>query len=241
MIFRQLFDKETSTYTYIVGDVDAGVAVIIDPVIEQVERDIKILCELGLRLGHALDTHVHADHITGSGVLRDRLGAKTVVSTDAKVTCADINAEDGLRIGFGAHELEVRLTPGHTSSCMSFVVVDGEQTMVFTGDALFVRGCGRTDFQQGSPESLYSSIHTKIYSLPDDTLVYPGHDYKGHTVSTVGEEKAHNPRLNLGIDEAGFIAIMNGLNLAYPKKIKESLPANMACGEVKNNPLNPKV
>jgi glyoxylase-like metal-dependent hydrolase (beta-lactamase superfamily II) len=240
MIFRQLFDKETSTYTYILGDVDTGVAVIIDPVIEQVERDIQTLGELGLTLSHALDTHVHADHITGSGVLRQRLGAKTVVSADAQLKCADIDADDGLRIGFGTHELEVRLTPGHTSSCMSFVVVDGEQTMVFTGDALFIRGCGRTDFQQGSPESLYRSVHTKIYSLPDDTLVYPGHDYKGHTVSTVGEEKAHNPRLKLGIDEAGFIAIMNGLNLAYPKKIKESLPANMACGEVKNIPLNPE-
>jgi len=240
MIFRQLFDKETSTYTYILGDAAAGVAVIIDPVIEQVERDIKILGELGLTLTHALDTHVHADHITGSGVLRERLGVKTVVSINAKVKCADIDAENGERITFGAYELEIRLTPGHTSSCMSFVVVDGQQTMVFTGDALFVRGCGRTDFQQGSPESLYNSVHTQIYSLPDDTLVYPGHDYKGHTVSTVGEEKAHNPRLNLGIDEAGFAVIMNGLNLAYPKKIKESLPANMACGEIENNPLTPE-
>ena len=240
MIFRQLFDKETSTYTYILGDAEMRVAVIIDPVIEQVVRDIKILDELGLTLTHVLDTHVHADHITGSGVLRDRLGAKTVVSTRAKVTCADIDAEDGLCIGFGAYELEIRHTPGHTSSCMSFVVIDGDQTMVFTGDALLVRGCGRTDFQQGSPESLYSSVHSKIYSLPNDTLVYPGHDYNGHTVSTVGEEKVHNPRLNLGVDMDGFAAIMNGLNLAYPKKIKESLPANMACGEIKSSPLNPE-
>jgi glyoxylase-like metal-dependent hydrolase (beta-lactamase superfamily II) len=116
---------------------------------------------------------------------------------------------------------------------MSFVVVNGDTTMVFSGDALFVRGCGRTDFQQGSPSDLYDSVHNEIYSLPDDTLVYPGHDYKGHTVTTVAEEKAHNPRLNLGIDKAGFSAIMDGLKLGYPKKIKESLPANMACGEIK--------
>jgi glyoxylase-like metal-dependent hydrolase (beta-lactamase superfamily II) len=233
MIFRQLIDKETSTYTYILGDADSGVALIIDPVIDQVERDIKILAELGLTLTHTLDTHVHADHITGSGVLRERLGAKTVVSTRAKVKCADIDAQQGQTIAFGAHSLEIRLTPGHTSSCMSFVVVNGDTTMVFSGDALFVRGCGRTDFQQGSPSDLYDSVHNEIYSLPDDTLVYPGHDYKGHTVTTVAEEKAHNPRLNLGIDKAGFSAIMDGLKLGYPKKIKESLPANMACGEIK--------
>ena len=233
MIFRQLFDKETSTYTYILGDADHAVALIIDPVFGQVDRDMKILAELGLTLTHSLDTHVHADHITGSGVLRERLGVKTVVSKGAKVTCADVDARHGQRVVFGAHSLEIRHTPGHTSSCMSFVVIDGDRTLVFTGDALLVRGCGRTDFQQGSPEHLYVSVHEQIYSLPDAALIYPGHDYNGHTVSTVGEEKAHNPRLKLDVDAASFAAIMNGLNLAYPKKIKESLPANLACGQVK--------
>jgi len=232
MIFRQLVDKETSTYTYVLGDPSSGEAIIIDPVFENVERDILLLTELGLTLTHSLDTHVHADHVTGSGEMRRRLGAKTVMSCNAQVECADIDATHGQVILFGSLQIEVRLTPGHTSSCMSMVFHHNNETMVFTGDALLIRGCGRTDFQQGSAATLYQSVHQQIFTLPDATKIYPGHDYRGNLVSTVAEEKAHNPRLNLQIDEATFIGIMDNLNLAYPKKIKESLPANMACGEL---------
>jgi glyoxylase-like metal-dependent hydrolase (beta-lactamase superfamily II) len=236
MLFRQLLDSETSTFTYLLADTDTGEAILIDPVFEKVERDILLLSELGLKLLYTIDTHVHADHITGSGTLRERLGAKTVIGTGAKIDCADISAGHGALLHFGAHTAEIRHTPGHTSSCISIVVSEGDQTMVFTGDALFVRGCGRTDFQQGSPADLYRSVHGQIFTLDDNTLVYPGHDYKGHSVTTVAEEKAHNPRLNLTIDEARFTSIMSGLNLAYPKKIKQSLPANLACGKVPANP-----
>jgi sulfur dioxygenase len=234
MLFRQLMDKETSTYTYLLADEDTQEAILIDPVLEQVDRDTLLIEQLGLNLVYILETHVHADHITGAHGLRERFDAKTVLSENAGVNCADINAGHGEVLEFGKHRIEIRLTPGHTAGCQSFVVRNGTQTMVFTGDALFVRGCGRTDFQQGSAKTLYQSVHEQIFSLADSTLIYPGHDYKGNTVSTVKEERAFNPRLNTTIDEAGFVAIMKGLNLSYPKKIKESLPANMACG--KTNP-----
>lgn len=231
MIFRQLFEPETSTYTYLLGDEASREAIIIDPVLENVERDILLLTELGLTLTHSIDTHVHADHVTGSGELRRCLGVKTVISSDSGVQCADINATHGQIISFGVHQVEIRLTPGHTSSCMSLVFRHENETIVFTGDTLLIRGCGRTDFQQGSAAVLYQSVHQQIYSLPDSTKIYPGHDYHGFMMSTVAEEKAHNPRLNIQIDQAAFMGIMNNLNLSHPKKIKESLPANMACGE----------
>jgi sulfur dioxygenase len=235
MLFRQLFDCDTSTFTYLLADTKTGEAILIDPVVEKVDRDIKLLSELDLKLLYTIDTHVHADHITGAGTLSERLGAKTVIGTGAKIDCADVLADHGALLHFGSHTAEIRHTPGHTSSCISIVVTADDQTMVFTGDALLVRGCGRTDFQQGSPVDLYRSIHGQIFTLDDNTLVYPGHDYNGHSVTTVGEEKAHNPRLNLTIDEARFTRIMSELNLAYPKKIKQSLPANMACGKVPAN------
>ncbi len=237
MIFRQLFDKETSTYTYLLADASTKEAILIDPVLEQVERDSRLVRELGLTLLYLIDTHVHADHITGSGVLRERLGAQSVLSSAAGVDCADRRAEHREVLLFGTLTAELRHTPGHTSSCMSVVVRDNGGTYVFSGDALFVRGCGRTDFQQGSASTLYDSVHDEIYSLPDDTLVYPGHDYKGHAVSTVREEKTFNPRLKLANSKKQFVEIMDNLNLAYPNKIKEALPANMACG--RSLPENP--
>ncbi len=228
MLTRQLFDPETSTYTYLLADEATREAVLIDPVLEQVERDLQVLRELDLRLVWALDTHVHADHVTGLGTLRERTGCKTVLSERAGAGCPDRLVKQGDRVAFGRHALEVRETPGHTSGCVTYVTDD--HRMAFTGDALLIRGCGRTDFQQGDARALYRSVHGQVFTLPDDTLVYPGHDYKGRTVSTVGEEKRWNPRLGGGRPVEEFAGIMAGLDLAYPKKIDVALPRNLHCG-----------
>ncbi len=224
--FRQLFDYDTWTYTYVLWDLDTKDAILIDPVREQYLRDLEVLTDLGLKLHYVLDTHVHADHITSLGMFRDSMGAKTVFGKPAGVACADVLLEDGETLTFGKHTIKALATPGHTDACTSYQVED----MVFTGDALLIRGCGRTDFQQGSPEKLYHSIHEKIFTLPDDTKVYPGHDYRGRTVSSVGEEKQLNPRLKVDNTLEDFSRIMNNLNLPHPKKIAASLPANMECG-----------
>jgi len=228
MLFRQLFDKDTATYTYLLADEETREAVLIDPVREQITRDVSLLEELELRLAWVLETHVHADHVTSAGTLRQRLGAKTVISKNAGVQCADLAAGDGDVVRFGKHEIEVRLTPGHTSGDATFVLKDGGKA--FTGDTLLIRGCGRTDFQQGDPRALFSSVHEKIFSLPEDTALYPAHDYKGRTSTTVAEEKKHNPRLGGGKSVEEFVKIMDELNLPYPKKIDEALPANNNCG-----------
>ena len=231
MIFRQLFDQDTWTYTYLLADAETGDAILIDPVIEKAERDARLLEELGLTLRYTLETHVHADHVTASGALRKRFGAKTLVAANSGAGCADVKAVDGDRISFGGHEVEVMATPGHTDGCLTFVVREGDRVLAFTGDAIFVRGCGRTDFQQGDSRTLYRSVHGKIYELPEHTYLYPGHDYRGHQVTTVGEEKAHNPRLNLQVSEDEFVGIMDGLNLADPKRMDVAVPANLACGQ----------
>lgn len=231
MLFRQLFDLESSTYTYLLADESTREAVIIDPVVEQVERDLALIGELGLRLVYVLDTHVHADHVTGAGALRERTGARNVLSERAGVGCADVYVKDGDRLRFGGHELEVRETPGHTSGCVTYVTAD--HAMAFTGDAILVRGCGRTDFQQGDSHALYRSVHEQLFTLPDTCLLYPAHDYKGRTVTSVAEEKAHNPRLGGGKSEPDFVGIMAGLKLAYPKKIDVAVPANLQCGVAK--------
>jgi len=230
MIFRQLFDPETSTYTYLLADADTHEAVLIDPVMEQVERDLKLIQELGLQLVFCLDTHVHADHVTGAGTLRTRTGCQTAVCAAAGVACADHALNNGDVVPFGQHRIEVRCTPGHTGGCVTYVIDDGSQVRAFTGDTLFIRGCGRTDFQQGDAATLYQSVHTQIFSLPDDTLIFPGHDYRGHRSSTVSEEKRHNPRLGLHISQAQFVEIMENLNLDNPKKIHVAVPANLGCG-----------
>jgi len=230
MLLRQLFDHETWTYTYLLADEESGEAVLIDPVIDQLERDIKLLEELGLKLVYTLDTHAHADHITGSGLLRKRLGSKAVVGANAGAECADELVDDGSRLRFGSLELEVRATPGHTDGCVTYVTTDHKHA--FTGDALFIRGTGRTDFQQGSAERLYRSIHDKIFTLPDDTIIWPGHDYRGMTFTTVGEEKKHNPRVGDGKTEPQFADLMANLNLPAPKKLDIAVPANLHCGIV---------
>lgn len=225
MLFRQLFDAATWTYTYLLADPETREAVIIDPVLDQVERDAALIEELGLELRYALDTHVHADHVTGAGMLRRRLGCKTVLSERGGSPAADLLVKHGDVIRFGEQALEVRETPGHTDGCLTYVTAD--HRTAFTGDALLVRGTGRTDFQQGDARTLYRSIHEQIFTLPDEALLYPGHDYKGRTVTTVGEEKRLNPRLGGGRSEAEFAEIMQNLKLARPARIDEAVPANL--------------
>jgi sulfur dioxygenase len=226
MIFRQLFDAETSTYTYLLGDEQSRRAVLIDPVLSEVESYVRLLAELGLRLVYTLETHVHADHITAASALQKRLGSKSVLHRDAGAACADLLITDGVRLELGALHLEARHTPGHTQGCTSYVVGD----RVFTGDTLFIGGCGRTDFQQGNAGQLYDSVHQKLFALPPDTLVYPGHDYNGNTVSTIKQEMARNARLGGGKSREEFIEIMRNLKLAHPRQIDRAVPVNQACG-----------
>jgi glyoxylase-like metal-dependent hydrolase (beta-lactamase superfamily II) len=228
MLFRQLFDPETSTYTYLLADEATREAIVIDPVIDQIERDAQLIGELGLALGFALDTHVHADHVSALGALRERLGARTVMSARAGVDCADVLVKDGDTLRFGSCGVEVRETPGHTGGCVSYVTLD--RAMAFTGDALLIRGCGRTDFQGGDPAQLYRSVHDQLFTLPGATLIYPGHDYKGRTASSVDEERRHNPRLGGGRTAEQFAATMRGLALAQPRLMAIAVPRNARCG-----------
>jgi sulfur dioxygenase len=224
MIFRQLFDAESFTYTYLIADERTGEAVLVDAVKEQVERDLELLTELGLRLVYVLETHVHADHVTAAGLLRERTGARTVWGKRG-ARCADLHVGDGDVLGVGGVAIHVLDTPGHTDDSVSFLV----EGRVLTGDALTIRGAGRTDFQNGDARQLHASITGKLFTLPDATLVYPGHDYRGRTVSTIGEEKRHNPRL-AGKSVEEFVAIMEGLGLPPPRKMAVAVPANQACG-----------
>lgn len=226
MIFKQLFEPETSTYSYLLGCERTRRAVIIDPVVSEIDAYIELLQALNLKLVYTMETHVHADHVTGAGLLREKLGSKSVVHRDAGAMCADLLVTDGVTLQVGDLELEVRHTPGHTSGCVSYVMAD----RVFTGDALLIGGSGRTDFQQGDAGQLYDSITGKLFTLPPDTLVYPGHDYNGNTVSTIKQEMAKNTRLGGGKSREEFIAIMQELKLAYPKFIDQALPANQSCG-----------
>lgn len=227
-IFYQLFESQSSTYTYLLADAKTREAFIIDPVLETVERDAKWIKELDLKLRLILDTHIHADHITGAAELKKKLGAKTGVAAVANVPSADLALEDNQVLSLGALRLKVLATPGHTDSCLSFLAGD----RLFTGDALLIRANGRTDFQQGSAERLYRSITQRLYPLPDSTLVYPAHDYKGQTYSTIGLEKKFNARIPATQSQESFTRIMNELKLDPPKKINEAVPANLAGGEV---------
>ncbi len=224
MQVRQLFDQDTFTFTYLLIDDATREAVMIDPVREQLERDIRLLSELGLTLKYALETHVHADHVTSAAALAERTGALTAASK-LGAACAMRHLRDGDVVRFGDTTLRVLETPGHTQDSLSFYA----SGHVFTGDALFVRGTGRTDFQNGDAGALYDSITQKLFVLPEQTVVWPGHDYHGHAVSTIGEERRHNPRL-AGKTREEFGAIMSELNLAPPKRIQVAVPANLACG-----------
>jgi glyoxylase-like metal-dependent hydrolase (beta-lactamase superfamily II) len=225
-MFRQLFDAETSTYTYLLADENTHEAILIDSVREQVERDLKLIAELGLKLVYVLDTHTHADHITAAGEIRARTGARTVASRNA-APCADLHLSHGDTLKWGSLELRVLETPGHTDDSISFYI-DGK---IFTGDALLIRAVGRTDFQNGSAPALYESLTKVLFALPDETLVYPAHDYKGMTVSTIAEEKSWNARVaHRSCDE--FVQVMGSLHLPPPKQINVAVPANRACGVV---------
>jgi glyoxylase-like metal-dependent hydrolase (beta-lactamase superfamily II)/rhodanese-related sulfurtransferase len=229
MILRQLFDQVSSTYTYLLADEKTREAVLIDPVFEQHARDAALLRELGLKLLLTLDTHCHADHVTGAWLMKEALGSQIALSGRYGATNVDRPLAHGDVVRFGSLALEVRETPGHTEGCLSFVTEDHK--MVFTGDALLVRGAGRTDFQHGDPRRLFQSIREQLLTLPDDCLVWPGHDYEGRTSSTIGEERLHNPRIGGGAREEDFVGYMNNLNLPHPKQIAAAVPANMRAGE----------
>ena len=229
MIFRQLFERESYTYTYLLADEQSREAVLIDPVDTELELYLRLLEELDLQLVAALDTHVHADHVTALGALRKATQCVTMVGFEGEVDCASEGLEDGKLIQVGNITIKVLFTPGHTNDSFSFIVEDDGQTYLFSGDTLLIRGTGRTDFQSGSPDELYDSLHEKLLTLPDNTLVYPGHDYKGWTVSTIGEEKRANPRLEPAT-KAAFRELMNNLDLPDPKMMDVAVPANRACG-----------
>lgn len=226
LTFRQLFDPTSSTYTYLLGN--AGEAVLIDPVFEHERRDLALLRELGLKLVATLDTHVHADHVTAAWLLKQRSGSRILLSAASGANEADTLLLHGDRVAFGKRQIEVRATPGHTDGCLSYVLDD--HSMAFTGDALLIRGCGRTDFQQGSPNKLFRSVREQILSLPPDCLLYPAHDYRGITVTSVAEERRYNPRLGGDANEADFAGYMNNLGLPHPKLMDIAVPANLRCG-----------
>jgi glyoxylase-like metal-dependent hydrolase (beta-lactamase superfamily II)/rhodanese-related sulfurtransferase len=229
VIFRQLFDTESSTYTYLLACPEKKCAALIDPVYERHQRDRALLKELGLWLKYTLETHVHADHVTGGWLMKKALGSELVISDKSGAEGADLYVADGDVVDLGTVQLEVRATPGHTDGCTTFVTTD--QTMAFTGDALLIRGAGRTDFQQGSAATLFRSVKDKILSLPDACLLYPGHDYQGRTVTTVAEEKAHNPRIGGDASEGDFVGFMDNLGLPHPKKLDVAVPANLKSGQ----------
>ena len=228
LVFRQLFDPSSSTYTYLLADGKSRAAVIIDPVFEQVRRDAALIAELGLRLIYTLETHVHADHVTGASLLKQQTGCSIALSADSGAEGADRYLVPDDVIAFGERNLQVRKTPGHTNGCVTYVLDD--RSMAFTGDCLLIRGSGRTDFQQGDPQAMYRSVHQQIFSLPDTCLLYPAHDYRGLTVTSVGEERQYNPRLGGETGEADFTGYMKNLHLAHPKKLDVAVPANLQCG-----------
>jgi sulfur dioxygenase len=228
LVFRQLFDPQSSTYTYLLGDRPSGQAVLIDPVFEQVRRDTALLGELGLKLVASLETHVHADHVTGAWLLKQRTGSKIMLSKASGAEGADRYLGQDDVVGFGGRRLLVRATPGHTNSCLTYVLDD--RSMAFTGDCLLIRGSGRTDFQEGDAAAMYRSIHEQIFTLPDECLLYPAHDYRGLTVTSVAEERRFNPRIGGEIGIGDFTGYMKNLRLAHPKMLDVAVPGNLRCG-----------
>lgn len=230
LIFRQLFDAASSTYTYLLACPATRQAVIIDPVFEQHLRDRALIDELGLKLLATLDTHCHADHVTGAWLMQQATACRIGISRryGQAMQGADLLLDHGDKISFGRRHLEVRATPGHTDGCISYVLDD--HRTAFTGDCLLIRGAGRCDFQQGHAGTLYHSITEQLFSLPDDCLVFPGHDYNGRTMSSIGEERAHNPRIGGHADERDFVGFMENLHLPHPKQLAVALPANLRSG-----------
>jgi sulfur dioxygenase len=226
MIFRQLFESVSSTYTYLLGDEQTGQAILIDPVISSMDRDLEVLHRLGLRLAYTLDTHIHADHITAALELKRATGSKIAAPAFDRLACADVGIEEGKPLEMAGILLQPLHTPGHTDGHFSYLLGD----RVFTGDALLIEGCGRTDFQNGDADTLYRSVTEKLFALPDETLVYPAHDYKERFVTSIAQEKLRNPRLGKGKTLDEFREIMANLNLPYPTFIDHAVPGNRQCG-----------
>lgn len=231
MIFRQLFEPESSTYTYLLGCSETRQAVLLDPVMETADRDLSVLQELGLRLAYTLETHIHADHITSACRLRSLTGCKIAVPAVERLSCADVGVAEDHPLMAGSLTLKPLFTPGHTDTHHCYLFGVPGVLRAFTGDALLIEGCGRTDFQSGDAATLYHSIHEKIFTLPSDTLIYPAHDYNNRHVSTVAQECERNPRLGGGKTLEAFVRIMATLNLPYPKRIDIAVPANRKCGD----------
>ncbi len=225
MIFKQLFDQESFTYTYFLADEESHEAIFIDPVVNHVEDYLDLLANYGCKLKYSLETHVHADHVTGSGLLRQLTQAQTGVNQECGALCADMQLQHGDVLYFGNHLIQVIGTPGHTPGSTSYLIGD----RLFTGDSLLINGCGRTDFQGGDPGLQFDNITGRLFTLPEETLVYPGHDYSGKRVSSIGQERSINPRLAFKSRDE-FIQIMNNLNLPKPKLIDVAVPANRMCG-----------
>lgn len=238
MLFRQLYDAVSSTYTYLLAAEDSREAIIIDPVFEQMHRDLALLRELDLTLKIVADTHAHADHVTAAWILKQKTGCRIALAAAAGAENVDIPLQHGDQFGVDGLTLEVRATPGHTNGCLTYVLAD--RSMCFTGDTLLIRGCGRSDFQQGDAARLFHSITDQIFTLPDSCIVYPAHDYSGRTESSVGEEKQFNPRAGGGANEKDFVHYMNAMQLPHPKKLAEALPANMRSGMPDDGKLPPE-
>lgn len=228
LLFRQLFDQASGTYTYLLGDASARLAVLIDSVYEQHERDLSLVRELDVQLLACVETHCHADHVTGAWLMRHALGSRIAASVKSGIAALDQPLQEGDSVLFGRRALNVLETPGHTNGCISLVLDDC--SMVFTGDCLLIRGCGRTDFQQGSARTLYRSIKNKLFELPDECVVYPAHDYAGRTSSTVGEERRLNPRIGGEANETDFVGYLDNMRLPHPKQLDVAVPANLAAG-----------
>ncbi|HVH82487.1 MAG TPA: MBL fold metallo-hydrolase, partial [Stellaceae bacterium] len=237
LTFRQLFDPQSSTYTYLLGDSQNRAAMLIDPVFEQVRRDVALIDELGLKVVATLETHVHADHVSGAFLLKRRCGSKIMVSKASGAIGADRYLVQDDVIAFGGRRLLVRATPGHTSGCVTYVLDDS--SMAFTGDCLLIRGSGRTDFQEGDPTAMYRSVREQIFALSAECLLYPAHDYRGLTVTSVAEERRYNPRLGGDIAVGDFAVYMKNLRLAHPKMIDVAVPANLRCGEPEGDAADP--
>ena len=231
MIFRQLFEPVSSTYTYVLASGCGREALIIDPVKEKLDDYLRLIADLDLKLVRAIDTHTHADHITALGDLRARTGCVTIMGEFTKALCVSHSIREGETVDVDGIKLQAIYTPGHTDESFSFLLNPAKPQAVFTGDVLLIRGTGRTDFQGGNPHKSWDSIVNKLFTLPDDTTLYAGHDYKGWTASSIGEERRCNPRL-AGKSEAEYVAIMNSLNLPNPKLMDVAVPANLACGQV---------
>ena len=236
MIFRQLFEPESSTYTYLFGWRDTGQALLLDPVMETVERDLQVINELGLRLAVTLETHIHADHISSACRLRALSGCKIAYPAQDDLPCADVGVAEDRPLNLGGLTFQPIFTPGHTDTHHCYLLVQEGQQRVFTGDALLIDGCGRTDFQNGDTAALFRSVREKLFALPSDTLVYPAHDYKHRHVSTVAQERERNPRLRDGVSFEEFEEIMVNLDLPYPQKIDVAVPANLKCGDCPEDP-----